>query len=103
MIMTQTSFMDGTHTTGYRITNPERFHAAVRKSLKTLPRELDEMTAVRLTTEIIREYAGVKTDTLMKTSEQSLETAALWDDAGYEPPHDMKMLVEILHRIHAGT
>ncbi len=101
--MTQKSFMQGTHTTEYRITNPERFHATARSSKTYLPDEPDEMTAVRLTTEIIREYAGEKTDTLLNASKQSLETAALWDDAGYEPPHDVKMLVEILHRIHAGT
>ncbi|WP_062399361.1 hypothetical protein [Methanogenium cariaci] len=66
--------------------------------------EPDEITAVRLTTEIIREYAGDNADTLLNTSDQSLETAALWDEAGYEPPpHDVKMLIEILHRIHAGT
>ena len=101
--MTQKSFMNGTHTTEYRITNPERFHAAAQSSKNHFPDESDEMTAVRLTTEIIREYAGEAADTLLNTSEQSLETAALWDDAGYEPPHDVKMLVEILHRIHAGT
>lgn len=60
------------------------------------------MAAIRLTTEIIREYAGETADTLLKTSGTSMETTALWDEAGYEPPHDVQILVEILHRIHAG-
>ena len=101
--MTPTSFIDNTHTTGYRITNPERFHAAARSSKDPLHDEPDEIAAVRLTTDIIREYAGEKADVLLNSSSQPLETAALWDEAGYEPPHDVKMLVEILHRIHAGT
>ncbi|GAB7016444.1 hypothetical protein JCM10550A_18120 [Methanogenium cariaci] len=95
--------MDGRHPTGYRITDPERFRTTARASKCPLSDEPDEITAVRLTTEIIREYAGDNADTLLNTSDQSLETAALWDEAGYEPPHDVKMLIEILHRIHAGT
>ncbi|WFN34255.1 hypothetical protein L1S32_10470 [Methanogenium sp. S4BF] len=101
--MTQTSFTNSTESTGYRITNPKRFRAAARVSGNSPPDEPDEMIAVRLTAEIIREYTGDRADTLMKTSGQPLETAALWDEAGYEPPRDVQMLVEILHRIHAGT
>lgn len=101
--MTQTSFMNDTPSTGYRITNPERFRAAARASESPSLDEPDEMTAIRLTNEVIREYAGETADTLLKTSGMPLETAALWDEAGYEPPHDVQILVEILHRIHAGT
>ncbi len=101
--MTAKSLINNTHTTGYLITNPERFRERVRLSKNPLPDEPDEMTAVRLTTDIIREYAGEKADVLLNSSSQPLETAALWDEAGYEPPHDVKMLVEILHRLHAGT
>ena len=101
--MTQMSLMNSTPSTTYRITNPERFRAAARASESACPNEPDEMTAIRLTTEIILEYTGETTDTLLKKSGESLETAALWDEAGYEPPHDIQILIEILHRIHAGN
>ena len=101
--MTTKSLMNGTHTTGYLITNPERFRERVRSSKNPLPDEPDEMTAIRLTTEIIREYMGENTDIFLNSYGRPLETEALWDEAGYEPPHDVKMLVEILHRLHAGT
>lgn len=101
--MTEASFSNGTLNTRYRITNPERFRAAARASNKSLPDEPDEMTAIRLTKEIIREYTGDNADALLNTSARSLETASLWDEAGYEPPHDVQILVEILHRIHAST
>lgn len=95
--------MDDIQSAGYCITNPKRFRAAARAYENSLPDEPDEMIAVRLTTEIIREYAGDTADTLLKTSGQPLETAALWDEIGYEPPRDVQMLIEILHCIHAGT
>jgi hypothetical protein len=94
--------MNSTPSTAYHITNPERFRAAARASKNACLDEPDEMTAIRLTTEIILEYTGETTDTLLKKSGESLETAALWDEAGYEPPYDVQVLVEILHRIHAG-
>ena len=93
--------MSDTHQTGYRITNPRRFRAAVRAGEAPLPQEPDEMAAARITTEIIREYAGENAETLLNVSNESFETAGLWDDAGFEPPHNVKVLIEILHRIHA--
>ena len=95
--------MSDVQTSGYRITNPERFQRAARATKNPLSDEPDEIAAVHLTTEIIREYAGETAESLLNASGQSLETAALWDESGYEPPHDVKLLVEILHRIHAGT
>lgn len=95
------SFSDDAQKSGYHITNPERFRRAAYTSESVPCDEPDELAAVRLTTEIIREYAGDTAERLMNTYGQILETAPLWDEAGYEPPHDVKLLVEILHRIHA--
>ena len=101
--MTQLSFYDDAPHSGYRVTNQERFRRTAHMPENTPDDEPDEMAAVRLTTEIIREYAGDRAECLLNVSRRTLETAALWDEAGYEPPHDVKLLVEILHRIHSYT
>lgn len=101
--MTELSFMNDNHPTGYRITNRRRFRAAASAGKTPLHDETDEMTAARMTAEIICDYTGENAETLLNVSEDSFETEKFWDENGFEPPENVKMLIEILHRIHANS
>lgn len=104
IIMTLTSTYAHSPDPGYRITNPERFRMAARTTGTPLPDDPDEQTAADLTTRIIREYTGMYAgaDDLTWLSGAALETAGIWEELGFEPPHDVKLLIEMLHRMHAS-
>lgn len=104
IIMTLTSTCTSLPDAGYRITNPERFRMAARTAGTPIPDAPDEEVAAHLTTRIIREYTEMYAgaDDFTRLSGAALETAGIWEDLGFEPPHDVQLLVEMLHRIHAS-
>lgn len=103
-MMTTVSTYASSPDSGYRITDPERFRMATRTAGTLLPGKPDEQMAADLTARIIQEYTGMcaDADDLTCMSGAALETAGIWKELGFEPPHEVKLLIEMLHRMHAS-